>query len=130
MKVLVFGVFDLLHPGHVYFLDEARKLGGELHVCLATDEFVQDYKKKETHNNFIHRKNAINAIFPDAVIHTGDTQQGEWSIFKNLIPNIIALGYDQNDLYDSILSFGVDTNIIKIVFILGYKQDKFKTSLL
>ncbi|HWM52547.1 MAG TPA: adenylyltransferase/cytidyltransferase family protein, partial [Thermoplasmata archaeon] len=26
------GVFDLLHPGHVYFLREARALGDELWV--------------------------------------------------------------------------------------------------
>lgn len=130
MKVLVFGVFDLLHPGHVYFLDEAHKLGSEIHICLATDEFVKNYKKKETHNNFLHRKNAINAIFPNAIVHTGDTSIGQWSIFKELTPDIIAFGYDQNDLHDSIISFGINPNITKIVFILGYKQDKFKTSLL
>ena len=37
-KVLVGGCFNLIHPGHIYFLKEAKKLGGELIVVLANDK--------------------------------------------------------------------------------------------
>lgn len=38
-KVLTYGTFDLLHPGHIYLLKEAKKLGDELIVGVSTDEF-------------------------------------------------------------------------------------------
>jgi len=36
-KVLVAGTFDILHPGHIFLINEAAKLG-EVHVIVATDK--------------------------------------------------------------------------------------------
>jgi D-beta-D-heptose 7-phosphate kinase/D-beta-D-heptose 1-phosphate adenosyltransferase len=38
------GCFDLLHPGHVSYLDEARRLGDHLVVGVNTDASVQRLK--------------------------------------------------------------------------------------
>jgi D-beta-D-heptose 7-phosphate kinase/D-beta-D-heptose 1-phosphate adenosyltransferase len=38
------GVFDLLHPGHIQYLDAASKLGTHLIVALNTDESVRRIK--------------------------------------------------------------------------------------
>lgn len=38
------GVFDLLHPGHVYFLRECKKLGDILVVGVNTDDSVKKIK--------------------------------------------------------------------------------------
>ena len=38
------GVFDLLHPGHIYFLTEARRLGDELVVVVARDSTARKFK--------------------------------------------------------------------------------------
>ena len=38
--VLVTGGFDPLHPGHIAYFKEARKLGDELHVGLNSDEWL------------------------------------------------------------------------------------------
>ena len=38
VRVMATGVFDILHLGHLYFLREARKLGDELVVVVATDK--------------------------------------------------------------------------------------------
>ena len=35
------GTFDILHPGHIYYLEESRKLGDELHVIVARDRNVR-----------------------------------------------------------------------------------------
>lgn len=43
-KVLVGGCFDLLHYGHVRFLEEAKKLGDWLVVALESDENVRRMK--------------------------------------------------------------------------------------
>jgi len=37
IKVMASGVFDILHMGHIYFLEEARKLGDRLAVVVACD---------------------------------------------------------------------------------------------
>lgn len=46
--VIVFtnGVFDLLHPGHVMYLQKARALGTHLVVALNTDESTRNNKGK------------------------------------------------------------------------------------
>jgi len=49
--ILVGGCFDILHFGHLYFLQKAKALGGVVVVALESDEFITTYKKrKPTHN--------------------------------------------------------------------------------
>jgi cytidyltransferase-like protein len=43
-RVIVTGVFDLLHVGHLRFLEAARRLGSELLVGLEDDERVRRWK--------------------------------------------------------------------------------------
>lgn len=47
MKVFVSGCFDLLHSGHVKFLQEAAKLG-DLYVSIGSDQTVKALKHKQT----------------------------------------------------------------------------------
>jgi rfaE bifunctional protein nucleotidyltransferase chain/domain len=42
--VLTNGCFDLLHPGHIYYLQEAAKLGTQLWIALNADVSVQALK--------------------------------------------------------------------------------------
>ena len=42
--VLTNGVFDLLHPGHVRYLQQARRLGGALIVAVNSDRSVRESK--------------------------------------------------------------------------------------
>ena len=52
MKVMATGTFDILHPGHVLFLEKAKELGGEdavLAVVIAKDSTVE--KRKMTNIN-------------------------------------------------------------------------------
>src|SRR4051812_16586870 len=42
--VLTNGVFDLLHTGHLYYLQKARKLGDALFIALNSDESVRELK--------------------------------------------------------------------------------------
>jgi FAD synthetase len=40
-RVVATGTFDILHPGHIYYLEESRKRGDELHVIVARDANVR-----------------------------------------------------------------------------------------
>lgn len=42
--VLAGGCFDVLHPGHVIFLDKAKQAGDYLVVCLESDEKIKELK--------------------------------------------------------------------------------------
>ena len=47
-KILVTGTFDILHPGHLEFFENAKKLAvpSELWVIVARNSSVNDFKKK------------------------------------------------------------------------------------
>ena len=40
-RVVATGTFDILHPGHIYYLEESRKRGDQLHVIVARDANVR-----------------------------------------------------------------------------------------
>lgn len=86
------GVFDLLHLGHLHYLQEARKLGDELVVVVATDEMV----RKRKHQPIIAQEMRLEMVkglkpVDDAIL--GDPQDQLKSV-ERLKPDIIALGYD------------------------------------
>ena len=39
-RIVATGTFDILHPGHVYYLEQSRALGDELHVIVARDDIL------------------------------------------------------------------------------------------
>lgn len=87
------GVFDLLHPGHVYFLTEARKLGDELVVVVARDQTARRLKREPYVPELIRRQ-MVEALKPvDRAVLGSATD-----IYQTVVdihPDIIALGYDQ-----------------------------------
>lgn len=58
---MVSGVFDLLHSGHVAFLEEAAELG-ELHVCIGSDRTVLQLKGRPPVNSEAERKYLVEAL--------------------------------------------------------------------
>jgi cytidyltransferase-like protein len=68
MKVMVTGCFDLLHSGHVAFLQEAARWG-ELHVCIGSDETVQGLKGRRPVNPQAERKFMLSALSCVSKVH-------------------------------------------------------------
>lgn len=60
-KVMVSGCFDLLHSGHVAFLQEAAQLG-DLYVCIGSDETVYGLKGRRPVNPQQERKFMLEAL--------------------------------------------------------------------
>jgi len=87
------GVFDLLHPGHVAFLREAKALGDELVVVVARDSTAKRFK----HTPIIseaQRLELVAALKPVNRAILGN--EGDiYEILDDLRPDVIALGYDQ-----------------------------------
>lgn len=93
MKVLVFGTFDRLHPGHRFVLTEAKKRG-ELYVVVARDRNVLRIKQKKPMQSERERKNAIAKAFPSAHVILGDPKNFLKPVL-DIQPQLILLGYDQ-----------------------------------
>ena len=41
IRVVATGTFDILHPGHLWYLEESAKLGDELFVIVARDANIR-----------------------------------------------------------------------------------------
>ncbi len=94
-KVLVGGVFDILHYGHVYFLKSAKTLGDYLIVAIESDKNV---KKLKGESRPIHseeqRKEVLESLkFVDEVIILKDkmTDKDYSDLVAKINPAVIAL---------------------------------------
>ena len=92
--VLAGGVFDIIHPGHIYTLNAAKALGDVLVVVVATDNTAVKMKKRRPLHNKEQRQELVNSLAMVDLCLIGQ----EDDIFKTVSlvkPQIIALGYDQ-----------------------------------
>ena len=96
--VMVFGVFDRLHPGHREFLRQARQQGDKLIVVVARDNFVESFKKKAPQWNQEKRLEEIQKVsqVDDAVL--ADEVMGTYEVVRGYTPDVIVLGHDQDIL--------------------------------
>ncbi len=93
VRVMATGVFDLLHPGHLYFLEQARQLGDELVVVVARDQTARRLKHEPYVPEHIRRE-MVEALKPVDRAVLGSTTD----IYETVVqerPQIIALGHDQ-----------------------------------
>ena len=94
MKVVVAGTFDIIHPGHIYFLEEASRYG-DLHVIIARDENVQWIKGKKPIFDENERKLIIDAMRVVKRTYLGDAEDF-FKVIEEIEPDIIFLGPDQH----------------------------------
>ncbi len=93
VQVMASGVFDLLHLGHLHYLQEARKLGDELAVVVATDATVRKRKHEPVTPQAMRLEMVASLKVVDRAVlgREGDM----FAVVEELKPDIIALGYDQ-----------------------------------
>ena len=106
--VLASGVFDLLHLGHVRFLEEAKKAGGEnakLIVIIARDSTVEKTKGRKPIMSEDQRRALVESlkVVDEAVLGYENLDIGE--VIEKIKPDIIALGYDQADMERGVKSY-------------------------
>jgi len=119
--VLASGVFDLVHYGHVRFIEEAKKIGGErsrLVVIVARDKTVQKLKGRKPIISEDQRRAVIESLKPvDEAILGYEDLSFEDTILK-VNPNIIAMGHDQqileNQIRDFIKQHNLDIRVVRI----------------
>src|SRR5512146_1527127 len=91
--VLVFGTFDLLHPGHLAFLGAAAR-HGTVTVVVTPDAKAAREKSRRPFFAERERLAMIAALRPVARAVLGDRGR-EWRVVRRLRPDVICVGHDQ-----------------------------------
>lgn len=127
----MFGTFDGVHEGHRNMLRQAKELGDYLVVAVAPDNVVQEIKGKVCVRRSGERIQGVrNERIADEVV-LGDKLLDNWSVLKKYKPDIIALGYDQEELKAALdAHFENSEKKPKIVMLKPFKPEVFKSSLL
>ena len=124
MKVLVFGTFDLLHPGHRFLLGEALKRG-KLTVVVARDRNVQRIKGRFPVHDEDERLSLVRQAAPGATVVLGDAHDFLVPV-KAVDPDLILLGYDQKlppGMKEEDLPYEIER-------LPAFEPEKYKTSIL
>lgn len=122
-RVLIFGTFDHLHPGHRFLINEALKRG-ELFIGVARDANVLKIKGRPALQSEDERKRALEEAFPQATVMLGHPTDYLWLI-RTVKPDLLLLGYDQK------LPPGVGEEDlgVKIERLEAFEPEKYKSSL-
>ncbi|MCW4054816.1 MAG: FAD synthase [Candidatus Bathyarchaeota archaeon] len=130
--VLASGVFDLLHLGHVKFLEEAKKIGGkdaELVVIIARDITVEENKGRKPIMSENQRRALVESlkVVDEAVLGFEKFDLGD--VIERVKPDFIALGYDQADMEKDIRRYLTKHKLnIQIIRIGKFEEDELDSS--
>ncbi len=130
--VLASGVFDLLHLGHVKFLEEAKKTGGpnaELLVIIARDSTVEKTKGRKPIMSESQRLALVESlkVVDKAVLGFEDFDIAD--VIAKIKPDIIALGHDQEDMEKQVRKYVEEHNLdIEVVRIGKFEEDALDSS--
>ncbi len=131
-KILIFGVFDGIHDGHLHFIKEAKEKGSHLVAVVARDRVVKELKGKLPKNNEVNRIRNLLEIKDIDLVFLGDLKIGTFNILKEVKPDIIFLGYDQSALQEDLnnkIKIG-QLNNIEIIMGQSYKGEELHSSIL
>jgi tRNA pseudouridine55 synthase len=91
-KVLIFGSFDIIHPGHMFVIEQAKKFGQPF-VCLALDQTIEKVKGHLPFYPLAERQKQLESL--GLTVYPGSTTD-KYEVFRRVGPDIILLGHDQD----------------------------------
>jgi len=130
--VLASGVFDLLHLGHVKFLEEAKHTGGEnaeLIVVIARDSTVEQTKGRKPIMPEDQRRALVESLKVVDIAVLGFESLDIAEVVAKIKPDIIALGYDQEKMVQDVKAYLKTHNLpVEIVRIGKFGEDALDSS--
>ncbi|MCL2549981.1 MAG: adenylyltransferase/cytidyltransferase family protein [Methanimicrococcus sp.] len=114
-RILATGTFDILHPGHLYFLERAKALGDELYVVISRDANVNHKPTPILPEK--QRLEMVGALKPvDSAVLGSLTDYFE--PVASIRPDIIVLGFDQKfkekDLEEELKKRGFSSKVVRL----------------
>ena len=133
-RPLVFtnGVFDVLHRGHVMYLEQARALGGSLLVALNTDASARRLGKGPDRplNNEVDRACVIAALASSSLVTWFD-EDTPLELIRLVRPDILVKGgdYDMDKLAETQVVKAYGGRTLALPFVHGYSTTALVTKI-
>lgn len=127
--VMTFGTFDLFHPGHVYYLSEAKKLWDYLITVIARDSTVSHLKwKKPRESEDIRIQKVWDFGLADEVILGSETNH--YAAIWEKKPDVLCFWYDQRSFNNGDLEQYLHDNQLhpEIITLPAFEPEKWKSS--
>jgi rfaE bifunctional protein nucleotidyltransferase chain/domain len=123
-KTIVFtnGCFDILHPGHIAYLEKARQLGDVLIIGINSDQSIQRIKgETRPINNFHFRSTMVAALESVSFVIEFD-QDTPLELIKQIKPSILVKGddYEIDDIVGGGFIKSIGGKVQTISFLEGY----------
>jgi len=125
VRVMAVGVFDLLHAGHLHYLEQAKALGDHLTVVVAHDDTVRKRKHEPVTGQNLRRR-MVEGLKPvDEAIIGNPPDVPIFDILPIANPDVIALGYDQEHAEERIRISLEERGLgyIKVIRVEGLSDD-------
>ena len=125
VRVMAVGVFDLLHAGHLHYLEQAKALGDHLTVVIAHDDTVRMRKHEPVTSQDLRRRMVAGLKPVDHAMVGNPPSVPMYDILPMVEPDIIAIGYDQEHA-ETASRAGLDErgfDQIKLVRVEGLTED-------
>ena len=129
--VLAGGVYDVLHLGHLAALSEARTLGDVLIAVVATDITVEMLKGRKPIFPQEDRRRLVEGLKPvdKAILGYEDVGMGYEEVLMEVMPDVVAFGYDQENLERSVREIITIHKLgIQMIKLSRYQNEKFLNS--
>lgn len=130
--VLASGVFDLLHLGHVKYLEEAKRAGGrnaELIVIVARDSTVEKRKDKKPIVSENQRRALVESLKVVDEALLGYEKFDIEKVVERIKPDVIAVGHDQDSMEQTVKNYVKEKGLkIKVVKIDKFGEDELNSS--
>jgi FAD synthetase len=94
-RVMASGVFDIIHPGHISYLSQAKSYGDELVVVVASDDTVRREKHEPITPDYMRAK-IVEALKPVDRAIVGHSTGSIFDVVREIGPDVIVLGFDQH----------------------------------
>jgi FAD synthetase len=115
VRVLATGTFDILHPGHLLYLSQAKELGDELYVIVARDSMIK-HKLKPIIPEEQRLAMVASLRIVDMAFIGSETDMFE--PLREIRPDIIALGKNQffkeKELEDQLRVHAINAKVVRV----------------
>ena len=129
-RVLVFGTFDFIHPGHKYFFRQAKKCGDFLIAVVTRDMNVKKQKDRFPVNDEKIRLQNVKKLKIVNKALLGE-RTISYNLIKKIKPDVICIGYDQEpSIYQAkeiLRKLGMERIVLKRI--KAFKPEIYKSSL-
>ena len=122
--VMAQGTFDVLHPGHIHYLENSKELGDNLVVVVARDSRNED---RGLYFDEDERKEMLNAleVVDEAILGSeGDI----YATVKDVDPDVITIGQDQSHSVEEVKELAEKATDHKVEVERISKKEEYSSS--